>query len=142
MSAITKTAAVVETSLPDQIANMVHIPGRLIPTGLIVASGADVMVGAGDVTAARIALVDAGVDPIAALFQQSIELQELAGVGRMHRDVEAIGCLHRHHYAVAIGIDGAMRGASAQARCLVRCRGGHAKSRATAIIVTKWRNII
>jgi hypothetical protein len=23
----------------------------------------------------------------------------------MHRDVEAIGCLHRHHQAVAIGID-------------------------------------
>jgi hypothetical protein len=27
----------------------------------------------------------------------------------MHRDVEAIGCLHRHHQAVAIGIDYAVR---------------------------------
>jgi hypothetical protein len=50
MSTIAKAATIVETSLPDQVANMVHVGGRFIPTGLIIASGADVMVGAGDVT--------------------------------------------------------------------------------------------
>ena len=142
MSAITIAAAIIETSLPDQLANMVHVGGRLIPTGLIVASGADVMVGAGDVTATRIAFVDAGVDLIAAFLQQGIELQELAGVGRMYRDFEAIGSLHRHHHAVAIGIDGVMRGTPAQAWCLARCGRDRVKSRAAAIIVTKWRTII
>src|SRR4030095_12702758 len=104
MSAITKAAAIVETSLPDQIANMVHVGGRLIPTGLIIASGADVMGGAGNVTTARIAFVYARVDLVAAFLQQGIEPQELAGVGRVHRNVEAIGGLYRHHHAVAIGI--------------------------------------
>ena len=65
MTAITKAATIVETSLPDQIANVVHVGGRSIPTVLIIASGADVMVGAKDVTAARKAFVDAGVDLIA-----------------------------------------------------------------------------
>ena len=105
MTAITKAATIVETSLPDQIANVVHVGGRSIPTVLIIASGADVMVGARDVTAARKAFVDAGVDLIAVFLQQGIEPLELAGVGWIHRDVEAIGCLHRHHYAIAIGID-------------------------------------
>src|SRR5262245_30360321 len=141
MSAITKAATIIETSLPDQIANMVHIGGRFIPTGLIVASGADVMVGAGDVTAARIAVVDAGVDLVAAFLQQGIDLQELAGVGRVHRDFEPIGCLHRHHYAVAVGIDGAMRDTPAQAWCIARCARDRVKSRAAAIIVTNCRNI-
>jgi hypothetical protein len=50
MSTIAKAATIVETSLPDQVANMVHVGERFIPTGLIIASGADVMVGAGDVT--------------------------------------------------------------------------------------------
>ena len=109
MSAITKAAAIVETSLPDQIANVVHIGGRSIPTVLIVASGADVMVGARDVTAARKAFVDAGVDLVAVFLQQGIELLELTGVGRIHRDVETIGCLHPHHHAVAIAIDDVAR---------------------------------
>jgi len=109
MSAIAEAATIIEASLPDQIADMVHVGGRFVPTVLIVASGADVMVGARDVTAARKTFVDAGVDLVAAFLQQGIELQELAGVGGMHRDVEAIRCLRRHHHAVAIGIDGAVR---------------------------------
>src|SRR5262245_54505310 len=121
---------------------MVHVARRFIPTGLIIASGADVMVGAGDVTAARIAFVYAGIDLVAVLLQQRIELEKLAGERRVHRDVEAICCLHRHHHAVAIGIDGAIRTTPAQALCLARCRRGQVKSRAAAIIVTKWRNII
>src|SRR5215475_7689716 len=71
---------------------MVHVARRFIPTGLIIASGADVMVGAGDVTAARIAFVDAGIDLVAVLLQQRIELEKLAGERRVHRDVEAICC--------------------------------------------------
>ena len=55
------------------------------------------------------ALGDVGWHFVATLFQQREELLKLAGVGRMHRDVEAIGCLHRHHQAVAIGIDYAVR---------------------------------
>src|SRR5262245_7442339 len=140
MSAITKAATIVEPGLPDQIANMVHIGGRFIPTGLIIASGADVMVGSGDVTAARLAFVYAGVDLVAAFLQQGIELQEFAGVGGVHRDFEAIGCLHRHHYAVAVGIDSAMRGT--QAWCLARCARDRVKDRAAAIIVTIWRNVL
>jgi len=50
MSTIAKAATIVEISLPDQVGNMVHVGRRFVPTVLIIASGADVMVGAGDVT--------------------------------------------------------------------------------------------
>ena len=55
------------------------------------------------------ALGDVGWHFVATLFQQREELLKLAGVGRMHHDVEAIGRLHLHHQAVAIGIDGVVR---------------------------------
>ena len=109
VSAITEAATVVQSRLPDQIADMIHVGGGFIPTILVVASSPDVMVGAGDVTTARITFVDAGIYFVAVLLQQGIEFLELAGLGRMNRDVEAIGSLHRHHDAIAIGIDGLVR---------------------------------
>jgi hypothetical protein len=47
------------------------------------------------VTTAHITFVDAGIYFVAVLLQQV----ELAGIGRMDHDVEAIGRLHRHSTA-------------------------------------------
>jgi hypothetical protein len=78
---------------------------------------------------------------VAALFQKREELLKLAGVGGMHRDFEPIGCLHRHHQAVAIGIDCMVRFTFGCALG-IRCERGRAKSRTAAIVVTGWRNIV
>src|SRR5262245_47296625 len=137
MSAITEAATVEQSRLPDQIADMIHVGWGFVPTILVVASSPDVMVGAGDVTTARITFVDAGIYLVTVLLQQGIEFLELAGIGRMNRDVEAIGRLHRHHDAIAIGINGLVRAVSrADALCLARCRRDRVESRAATIIVT------
>ena len=110
MTAVAERAAVVQASLFDDVVHVVDEFGPAIPTRLNIAGGTDVVVGARDMRAVRCpALGYVSRYLVATLFQQREELLKLAGVGRMHRDVEAIGCLHRHHQAVAIGIDNAVR---------------------------------
>ena len=110
MTAVVERAAIEQASLFDDVVHVVDELRPAIPTRLNIAGGTDVVVGARDMRAVRCpALGDVGRHFVAMLFQQREELLELAGVGRMHRDVEAIGCLHRHHQAVAIGIDGVAR---------------------------------
>ena len=93
--------------------DVVHVVDELraaVPARLNIAGRTDVVVGAWDMRAARcLALGDVGWHLVASLFQKHEELLKLAGVGRMHRYVEAIGCLHRHQHAVAIGIDDVVR---------------------------------
>ncbi len=110
MTAVAERAAVVQASLFDDVVHVVDEFGPAIPTRLNIAGGTDVVVGARDMRAVRCpALGYVSRYLVATLFQQREELLKLAGVGRMDRDVEAIGCLHRHHQAVAIGIDYAVR---------------------------------
>jgi len=110
MTAVAERAAVEQASLHDDVVHVVDELGPAIPTRLNIAGGTDVVVGARNMRAVRCpALGDVGRHLVATLFQQREELLKLAGVGRMHRDIEAIGCLHRHHYAVAIGIDDMVR---------------------------------
>ena len=110
MTAVAERAAVVQASLFDDVVHVVDELGPAIPTRLNIAGGTDVVVGARDMRAVRrptLGYISRHL--VATLFQQREELLKLAGVGRMHRDVEAIGRLHRHHQAVAIGIDGVVR---------------------------------
>jgi len=110
MSAVAERAAAVQASLLDDVVHVVDERGPAIPTRLNIAGCTDVVVGASDMSAPRCpAPGDVGRHLIAMLFQQREEFQKLAGVGRMHGDVEAIGCLHRYQHAVAIGIDDAVR---------------------------------
>ena len=142
MTAVAERAAVVQASLFDDVVHVVDEFGPAIPTRLNIAGGTDVVVGARDMRAVRRpAFGYVSRYLVATLFQQREELLKLAGVGWMHRDVEAIGCLHRHHQAVAIGIDYAVRFTLGCA-FVIRCGRGRAKSRTAAIIVTRWRNII
>jgi len=106
MTAVAERAAVKQTSLFDDVVYMVDEFRAAVPARLNIASRTDVVVGARDMCALRCpALGDVGWYLIATLFQKREELLKLAGVGWVHRDVEAIGCLHRHHHAVAIRID-------------------------------------
>ena len=110
MTAVAERAAAVQASLSDDVVHMVDEPGTAIPTCLNITGCTDVMVGARDMRAPRCPTPgDVGRHFIAMLFKQREEFQKLAGIGRMHSDVEAIGCLHRHQHAVAIGINGAVR---------------------------------
>ena len=110
MAAVAERTAVVQASLFDDVVHVVDELGPAIPTRLNIAGGTDVVVGARDMSAVRCpALGDVGWHLVATLLQQGEELLKLAGVGRMHRDVEAIGYFHAHHQAVAIGIDGVTR---------------------------------
>ena len=110
MTAIAERAAAVQASLFDDVVHVIDERGPAIPARLNIAGRTDVVVGARDMRAARCpALGDVGWHFVATLFQKREELLKLAGVGRMHRDVEAIGCLHRHQHAVAIGIDDVVR---------------------------------
>jgi len=110
MTAVAERAAAVEASLFDDVVHVVDERGPAIPTRLNIASCTDVVVRARDMRAPRCPTPgDVGGHFIAALFQQREELQKLGGVGRMHSDFEAIGCLHRHQHAVAIGVDDAVR---------------------------------
>jgi len=107
MAAVVEGAAVVQASLLHDVAHVVHEPRPAIPTRLNIAGRTDVVVGARDMRAPRCpAPGDVGRHLIATVFQQREEFEKLAGVGRMDSDVEPIGRLHRHHYGVAVGIDG------------------------------------
>ena len=109
MAAVVEGAAVVKAGLFDDIIHVVHERGTAIPTRLDIAGRTDVVVGAGDMRASRCpALGDVGRHLIAMVFKQREEFQKLAGVRRMHSDVEPICCLHRHHRTVTIAIDDAM----------------------------------
>jgi len=121
MTAVVEGAAVVQASLFDDVAHVVHELGPAIPTRLNIAGRTDVVVGARDPRAPRRpALDDVGRHLIATVFQECEEFLKLTSVGRMHSNVEAIGCLHRHHHAVAIGIDYSRR--CVPVFCIGACR--------------------
>ena len=106
MTAVAERTAVVKASFFDDVVHVIDELGPAIPTRLNVTGGTDVVVGTRDMRAVRRpALGHVGRHLVAALFQKREELLKLAGVGGMRRDFEPIGCLHRHHQAVAIGID-------------------------------------
>ena len=108
MTAVAERASAVQASLFDDVVHVVDERGPAIPTRLNIAGCTDVVVRARDMRAARRpAPGDVGRHFIATLFQQREEFQKLAGVSRMHSDVEAIDGLHRRQHPVAIGIDDA-----------------------------------
>ena len=110
MTAVMEGAAAVQASLFDDVVHVVDERGPAIPAGLNIAGCTDVVVRARDMRAPRCpAPGDVGRYVIPMLFHQREEFQKFAGVGRMHSDVEAIGSLHRHQHAIAIGIDDAAR---------------------------------
>src|SRR4029079_2475253 len=106
MTAVAERTAVVKASFFDDVVHVIDELGPAIPTRLNVTGGADVVVRTRDMRAVRRpALGHVGRHLVATLFQQREELLKLVGVSWMHRNVEAIGRLHPHHQAVALGID-------------------------------------
>ena len=94
----------------DDVAHTVDEEWAAIPPCLDIARCTDVVVGAGNMrTPWSPAFGDVGWHFVTTAFQQREESLKFARIGRMHSDVEAIGCLHRHQHPVAIGIDGAVR---------------------------------
>ena len=138
MATVVEGAAVVQAGLFDNVAHVVHELRSTIPTRLNIAGRTDVMVRARDMRPARCpALGDVSRHFIATVVQEREKFLELAGVGWMHGDVEAIRCLHRHHRAVAIGIEAAgctHRHVAMRAWYLVRRGRGHGNS-CTAVVV-------
>src|SRR5215510_7116058 len=121
MTTVAEGTAVVQAGLFDDVAHVVDELGPAIPSRLNITGGTDVVVGPRDMRAPRCpAPGDVGRHFIATLSQQREEFQKLAGVGWMHGDGEAIGCLHRHHRAVAVGIDDAVGFTLCRAYALAR----------------------
>src|SRR5262245_3491517 len=105
MAAVVEGAAIIKAGLFDDVTHAVHERRTTIPTCLNIAGGSDVVVRTSNTRAPRgPAPGDIARNRIASLLKQREEFQKLAGIGWVHGNVEAKGCLHRHHHAVAIRI--------------------------------------